>query len=84
MKQTVLFLAIMMMENPLLPKNEWFKTKVIVEGKNISIYVNNKLVLKKLASYFLTTGIPGLFAGTATDAAFRRIQIEKIREKNDG
>jgi hypothetical protein len=60
-----------------LPKNDWFKTKVVVKGRDISVYVGEKLVLKKQASYFLTTGYPGLFAGTATDVAFRRIQIIK-------
>lgn len=67
--------------NVILPKNDWFKTKVVVEGKDISIYVDDILVLKKKASYYLTTGTPGLFVGTATDAAFRRIKIKGIGEK---
>jgi hypothetical protein len=59
-----------------LPKNDWFKAKAIVKGKDISIYVNNELVLEKKASYYLTSGYAGFFVGTATDAAFRKIKIE--------
>ncbi|MCI1681700.1 MAG: DUF1080 domain-containing protein [Bacteroides sp.] len=61
-----------------LPQNDWFKTTVVVKGNNISIYVNSELVLKKKASYYLTSGYAGLFVGTATDAAFRKISIEKL------
>lgn len=61
-----------------LPLNNWFKAKTVVKGKNISIYVNDELVLNKKASYYLTSGYAGLFVGTATDAAFRRISIRKI------
>jgi hypothetical protein len=67
--------------NVKLPKNDWFKTKAVVKGKDISIYVDDNLVLKKKASYYLTTGTPGIFIGTATDAAFRRIRIEQIVSK---
>jgi hypothetical protein len=62
-----------------LPKNDWFKAKAIVKGKDISIYVNDELVLKKKASYYLTAGFAGFFVGTATDAAFRKVKIEKIK-----
>ncbi len=62
-----------------LPKNDWFKTKVVVKGKDISIYVNNELILKKKASYYLTSGFAGFFVGTATDAAFRKVKIEEIK-----
>lgn len=62
-----------------LPKNDWFKAKAIVKGKDISIYVNDELVMKKKASYYLTSGFAGFFVGTATDASFRRVKIEKIK-----
>lgn len=62
-----------------IPLNNWFKAEAVVKGKNISIYVNDELVLNKKASYYLTSGHAGLFVGTATDAAFRRISIRKIK-----
>ena len=61
-----------------LQKNDWFEAKAIVKGKDISIYVNDELVLEKKASYYLTSGYAGFFVGTATDAAFRNVKIEKI------
>jgi hypothetical protein len=62
-----------------LPEDDWFEAKAVVKGKVISIYVNNELVLEKMASYYLTSGYAGFFVGTATDAAFRNVKIEKIK-----
>ena len=66
-----------------LYKHEWFRAKVIVKGKDISIYINDELVLKKKASYYLTSGFAGCFVGTATDAAFRKLKIEAINNTQD-
>jgi hypothetical protein len=65
-----------------MPHNDWFEARAVVEGKDISIFVNNKLVLKKKASYYLTSGYAGFFVGTATDAAFRNVKIETISQSS--
>ena len=61
-----------------LPKDDWFRTRIDVIGDEFSVYVNDQFVFKKKLSYYLTTGKPGLFVGTATDVAFRRLTIENI------
>ena len=61
-----------------LPKNDWFTARVDVIGDEISVYVNDQFLFKKKLTYYLTTGKAGLFVGTATDAAFRRLMIKKI------
>jgi hypothetical protein len=66
-----------------LPQNDWFAVRVDVSGDEFSLYVNSKFVLKKKLTYYLQSGRPGLFVGTATDAAFRRIQIIDVGLENE-
>jgi len=61
-----------------LPVNEWFTTRVDVMGDECSLFVNDQFIFKKKLTYYLTSGTPGLYVGTATDVAFRRIEIEDI------
>ncbi|MGD8305369.1 MAG: hypothetical protein PVF17_01825 [Ignavibacteria bacterium] len=63
-----------------LPKDDWFTARVDVTGDEFSLYVNDKFILNKKMTYYLTSGTPGLFVGTATDVAFRRIKIEEIKK----
>lgn len=63
-----------------LPKNDWFTARVDVIGDECSLFVNDQFIFKKKLTYYLTSGIPGLFVGTATDVAFRRIKIEEIKK----
>lgn len=67
--------------NVALPKNDWFTARVNVKGDEFSVYVNDQFVFKKKMSYYLTSGKPGLFVGTATDVAFRRIKTDKIEKE---
>ena len=61
-----------------LPKDDWFTAKIDVNGDEFSVYVNGQFIFKKKLSYYLTTGKPGLFVGTATDVMFRRLKIEAL------
>lgn len=63
-----------------IPEDDWFNARVDVIGDEFSIYVNDQFIFKKKLTYYLTSGIPGLFVGTATNAAFRRIKIEEIKK----
>lgn len=62
-----------------LPKNDWFTARVDVIRDEFSLFVNDQFIFKKKLTYYLTSGTPGLFVGTATDVAFRRIKIEEIK-----
>ena len=64
--------------NPHIPTDSWFESRVDVSGDEFTVYVGNQLVFTKKITYYLSKGIPGLFVGTATDAAFRRIVIEEL------
>jgi len=63
-----------------LPKNNWFTARVDVIGDEFSLFVNDQFIFKKKLTYYLTSGTPGLFVGTATDVAFRRIKIDEIKK----
>jgi len=66
--------------NFLLPKNDWFTARVDVVGDEFSLFVNEQFIFKKKLTYYLTSGTPGLFVGTATDVSFRRIRIKEIKK----
>lgn len=61
-----------------IPDNAWFRTRVDVLKDEMSICVEDRLVFTKKLTYYLSQGFPGLYVGTATDAAFRRIAIEDL------
>jgi hypothetical protein len=67
--------------NIALPQNDWFTARVDVKGDEFSVYVNDQFVFKKKMTYYLTSGKPGLYVGTATDIAVRRIKIDKIEKE---
>ncbi|MHA2031868.1 MAG: hypothetical protein ACW99Q_21015 [Candidatus Kariarchaeaceae archaeon] len=61
-----------------LANKEWFLAKIEVIGDEVSIYMGDmKLITKKL-TYYLEEGYPGLYVGTSTDAAFRKIKLVNI------
>ena len=64
--------------NPHIPTDSWFRTCVDVSGDEFAVYVDTQFVFTKKITYYLSRGRPGLFVGTATDAAFRRIVIEDL------
>lgn len=47
------------------------------------VYVDGVFVFKKKLAYCLESGRPGLFAGIATDAMFRRIDVRELTEGVD-
>lgn len=61
-----------------LPKDGWFKARADVKGGSFSIFVNDEFVFEKKFTYYLETGRPGFFVGTATDAAFRRVAVRPL------
>jgi len=63
-----------------LPINEWFTARVEVIGDEFSLFVNDQFIFKKKLTYYLKSGTPGLFVGTATDVSFRRIKIEEMNK----
>lgn len=62
-----------------LPRSDWFAVRVEVRGDSFSLFVGGEFVFRKTMTYYLTKGMAGFFAGTATDAAFRNIRIEKLK-----
>ena len=61
-----------------IPDGEWFKARADVSGKRFTIYVNNELVFEKPLTYYVESGRPGFFVGTATDAEFRRVTVRAL------
>lgn len=67
--------------NPELPQENWFRARVDVHRDEFSVYVNDAFVFKKKLTYFLEEGRPGVFLGTGTDAAFRRVVVKDLPER---
>jgi hypothetical protein len=61
-----------------IPDDAWFRTRVDVLKDKMSLYLEDQPVFTKKLTYYLSEGFPGLYVGTATDAAFRRIVIEDL------
>jgi hypothetical protein len=61
-----------------IPSDAWFRTRVDVLKDEMDLYLEDQLVFTKKLTYYLSQGFPGLYVGTATDAAFRRIIIEDL------
>jgi hypothetical protein len=61
-----------------IPVNDWFQAQVEAKDDDFTIYVAGKKVFTKRFSYYLDEGQPGFYVGTATDAAFRRVEIESL------
>jgi hypothetical protein len=64
-----------------IQEKEWFKARIDIVGDEFSVYVNKQFIFKKKICYYLKEGKAGLFVGTATDAAFRRLIIENISKE---
>ncbi len=58
--------------------SDWFEAEIIVNEDEFSVYVNGAFIFKKKLTYYLRSGRPGLFIGTATDVMFRKIQIKDL------
>ncbi len=63
-----------------IPQKDWFTARIDVKGDEFTVYLNEHIVFNKKLTYYLKSGRPGLFVGTATDVAFRRIRIEDIND----
>lgn len=61
-----------------IPTNSWFQVRVEVKGDAMSLFVEDNLIFSKKLTYYLSDGRPGLYVGTATDAAFKRIVIKEL------
>ncbi|MFQ5980663.1 MAG: hypothetical protein ACE5OZ_21205 [Candidatus Heimdallarchaeota archaeon] len=61
-----------------IPANNWFQVRIEVTDDNMSLFVEDNLIFSKKLTYYLSDGRPGLYVGTATDAAFKRILIEEL------
>ena len=66
-----------------LPRDDWFMARVDVIGDEVSVFVDDELVFTKKLTYYLSEGRPGFFVGTATDVAFRRLDIQDLPESKD-
>lgn len=63
---------------PPIPTDAWFGARVDVVGDAFTLFVGGEEVFRKKLTYYLEEGRPGLYVGTATDAAFRRVVIEDL------
>jgi len=63
---------------PCIPPNTWFGARVDVVGDEFTLQVEGQIVFAKKLTYYLSEGRPGLYVGTTTDAAFRRVVIEDL------
>jgi len=63
---------------PLITKNKWFETRIEVVDDELSVFVEGEFVFTKKLTYYLSEGRPGFYVGTATDAAFRRVEIKDL------
>jgi hypothetical protein len=61
-----------------IPADDWFQAQVEAKDDEFAIYVEGRKVFTKRFSYYLDEGRPGFYVGTATDAAFRRVEIESL------
>ncbi|BAS26744.1 hypothetical protein [Limnochorda pilosa] len=61
-----------------IPADAWFRARVDVRGSIIKVYVDGQFVFEKKLTYYLSSGRPGLYVGTATDAEFRRIVLSEL------
>ena len=61
-----------------LPQNDWFRARVDVLKDEFTVQIGGEEIFTKKLTYNLHQGTPGLYVGTATDAAFRNIQISPI------
>ncbi len=68
---------------PQLPSDDWFAAQLNVVGDEMSVFVNGEPVFTKKLTYYLSEGRPGFFVGTATDVAFRNVEIEDLPETAD-
>lgn len=63
---------------PNVPLDSWFRARVDVVEDEFSLYVEDQAVFCKKLTYYLTEGRPGLYVGTATDAAFRHVVMDDL------
>ncbi len=61
-----------------LPASGWFQAQVDVAGDAFTVSVNGIEAFTKKFAYYLTDGHPGFYVGTCTDAAFRKVTLEKL------
>lgn len=64
--------------SPNIPRDIWFGVRIDVANDEVTLYVEDEFVFTKKLTYYLSGGRPGLYVGTATDAAFRRIAITDL------
>jgi hypothetical protein len=65
-----------------IPLDSWFRARVEVLNDEMTLFIEGKVIFTKKLTYYLTEGRPGLYVGTATDAAFRRIAIKDLPSKS--
>lgn len=59
--------------------DDWFQAQVEVKGDEFNIDVEGTEIFSKKLTYYLSEGYPGFYVGTATDAAFRRFQLDRLK-----
>ncbi len=64
--------------SPTIPHDNWFRVRVDVIGDVVTLWIEGDKIFSKKLTYYLSEGQPGLYIGTATDAAFRDISIKEI------
>jgi hypothetical protein len=61
-----------------IPTNAWFRARIDVIADEFTLSMDEEVVFTKKLTYYLSTGRPGFYVGTATDAMFRRVVIEDL------
>lgn len=61
-----------------IPTKAWFRERVDVVDDEITLQVEEQVVLTKKLTYYFSTGCPGFYVGTSMDAMFRQILIQDL------
>ena len=61
-----------------VPFGEWIHARAEVRGRKARIWIDGQHVMTKTLTDYKRRGRPALYAGTFTDALFRRIIVEPL------
>ena len=61
-----------------VPFGQWIRVRAEVRAREATIWVGGDHVMTKTLTYYIRKGRPALYAGTLTDALFRRIVVEPL------
>lgn len=61
-----------------IPTSSWFRARVDVVGDEFTLRLEDQVVFTKKLTYYLSTGRPGFYVGTATDTMFKRVILQDL------